>query len=255
MLVIDYPLLLLLPISFLLMAAASWCGAWVAARKSTAAVDARDDFGVVLAATLTLLGLIIGFTFSMALTRYDQRKNLEEEEANAIGTEYLRVDLLPPAAAEKARALLRDYTRERILFYTTRDAAKLEEIGARTAKLQSDLWAVVRDPAQTQRDPVSVMIMVGMNDVINSQGYAQAAWWNRIPREFHGGPQREAPQARAPSAAGPAAGRIDRVLPDRRHRRSACGRNPHRPAESERAAADAALAASRGNSGTAAGSR
>lgn len=179
--ILDYPLLLLLPVSFFLMAAASWCGAWAAARSPTDAVDARDDYGVVLAATLTLLGLIIGFTFSMAVSRYDQRKNLEEEEANAIGTEYLRVDLLPPAVADRARALLRDYTRERILFYTTRETAAREEIVARTAKLQADLWAVVRDPAQTQRDPVSVMIMTGMNDVINSQGYSQAAWWNRIP--------------------------------------------------------------------------
>jgi hypothetical protein len=46
---------------------------------------ARKDFGVILAATQTLLALIIGFTFSMALDRYDQRKIYEEEEANAIG--------------------------------------------------------------------------------------------------------------------------------------------------------------------------
>ena len=53
----------------------------------------------VLAATLTLLGLIIGFSFSMAISRYDQRKNYEEAEANAIGTEYVRADLLPAADA------------------------------------------------------------------------------------------------------------------------------------------------------------
>jgi hypothetical protein len=51
---------------------------------------AREDFGVILAATLTLLGLIIGFSFSMAVGRYDQRKNYQEEEANAIGTELVR---------------------------------------------------------------------------------------------------------------------------------------------------------------------
>ena len=62
-----------------------------------------DSYGTILAATLTLLGLIIGFTFSMAVSRYDQRKNLEEEEANAIGTEYLRAGLLPAADAAKAR--------------------------------------------------------------------------------------------------------------------------------------------------------
>ena len=57
--------------------------------------DERDDFGIFLGATLTLLGLIIGFTFCTAISRYDQRKNYEEAEANAIGTEYLRTDLLP----------------------------------------------------------------------------------------------------------------------------------------------------------------
>ncbi len=47
--------------------------------------DMREDFGVIQSATLTLLGLIIGFTFSMAIGRFEQRKNYEEAEANAIG--------------------------------------------------------------------------------------------------------------------------------------------------------------------------
>lgn len=181
MIVLDYPLLLLLPLSFAVMAASAWLGAWFAARRPTDAVDTRDDFSVILAATLTLLGLIIGFTFSMALSRYDQRKNLEEEEANAIGTEYLRADFLPAADAAKTRALLRDYTGERIRFYVTRDEATLREIGERTTKLQAELWAAVRDPTMSQRDPVSQLVVSGMNDVLNSQGYTQAAWWNRIP--------------------------------------------------------------------------
>jgi hypothetical protein len=84
--------------------------------------EEREDFGVLLTATLTLLGLIIGFTFSMAISRYDQRKNYEEEEANAIGTEYLRANATQTALA-----------------------------------------------------------VMGMNDVLNTQGYTQAAWWNRIP--------------------------------------------------------------------------
>ena len=63
--------------------------------------DERDDFNTVQAATLTLLGLIIGFSFSMAISRYDQRKNYEEAEANAIGTEYVRAGLLPAADADE----------------------------------------------------------------------------------------------------------------------------------------------------------
>ena len=64
-------------------------------RQGTLDAELREDFGFILAATLTLLGLIIGFSFSMATSRYDQRKNYEEAEANAIGTEYVRADLLP----------------------------------------------------------------------------------------------------------------------------------------------------------------
>jgi hypothetical protein len=81
----------------------------------------REDFGIVQAAILTLLGLLIGFTFSMAISRYDQRKNYEEAEANASGTEYVRADLLPAADAARVRDLLRNYLDQRILFYTTRD--------------------------------------------------------------------------------------------------------------------------------------
>jgi hypothetical protein len=79
----------------------------------------REDFSIILAATLTMLGLIIGFSFSMAISRYEQRKNYEEEEANAIGTEYVRADLLPAADAARVRALLRNYLDDRILFYRT----------------------------------------------------------------------------------------------------------------------------------------
>src|SRR5262245_24135260 len=67
--------------------------------------DERKDFDIVQGATLTLLGLIIGFSFSMAIARYDQRKNYEEAEANAIGTAYARADLLLPEDAAQVRDL------------------------------------------------------------------------------------------------------------------------------------------------------
>jgi hypothetical protein len=124
----------------------------------------------MLSATLTLLGLLIGFSFSMAISRYDQRKNYEEAEANAIGTEYVRADLLPTVDAAKVRALLRSYIDQRILFYKTRDKQKLLQINADTAQLQSELWSAVRAPAASQPMPVSALAISGMNDVLNSQG-------------------------------------------------------------------------------------
>ncbi len=143
----------------------------------------KSDFGVVQAANLTLLGLLIGFTFSMAITRYEQRKSLEEAEANAIGTEYVRADLLPAQDAAALRDLLRKYLDQRLLFYTTRDKQQLRQIDADTGKLQNDLWSNVQARATAQPTPVGALVVSGMNDVLNSQGYTQAAWWNRIPFE------------------------------------------------------------------------
>src|SRR5438045_8400286 len=94
--------------------------------------DERDDLGIVINASLTLLALIIGFSFSMAVSRYDQRKNYEEEEANAIGTEYARADLLPAADAAKVRELLTQYLDQRLLFYTILDPRQLEKVDNET---------------------------------------------------------------------------------------------------------------------------
>jgi hypothetical protein len=143
--------------------------------------DEQDDLGVILTANLTLLGLIIGFTFSMAISRFDQRKNYEAAEANAIGTEFVRATVLPPADAANARGLLKDYLRQRILFYTVTDPARLRQIDRDTARLQRDLWASVQEAATANPTPVAALALEGMNDVLNSQGYTQAAWWNRIP--------------------------------------------------------------------------
>ena len=160
----------------------AWIGARIHARFAQEMPDGvRQDFNLILGASLTLLGLIIGFSFSMATTRFDQRKNLEEEEANAIGTEYLRADLLSPAEAAQVRALLRQYIDLRIHFYNARDNAELRQLNDQTGLLQNRLWAAVSGPASAQPTPVRALAVSGMNDVINSQGYTQAAWRNRIP--------------------------------------------------------------------------
>ena len=171
---------LVFAVSFLVM--------WLAARiglffrkKRILEADAFQDFDLVVAATLTLLGIIIGFSFSMAITRYDQRKNCEEAEANAIATEYFRADLLSAANAARVRGLLKEYLHQRILFYRTGDAHELQQINAYTAQLESDMWFNVRSGGGAQPIPTFALALSGMNDVSNSQGDTQAAWWNRIP--------------------------------------------------------------------------
>lgn len=170
---------------FVLSLAVLWLaaqmGAWLAKELRPLQEEEREDFGVVQASILTLLGLLIGFSFSMAISRYDQRKNYEEAEANAIGTEYVRADLLPAADAATVRDLLRKYLDQRILFYEIRDESQLQQVKAAADQLQTELWSAVEIRVTATPTPVVALAVSGMNDVLNSQGYTQAAWWNRIP--------------------------------------------------------------------------
>ncbi len=183
--IIDFPILIF-ALSFIAFCVSALVGGYVRKRGQPLGEDQRRDIDVVQTAALTLLGLLIGFTFSMALTRYDQRKAYEEAEANAIGTEYVRADLLPAADTARAHELLRKYLDLRVLFYTTRDGQQLQQINTNTLQLQDELWSAVQASAAAQPTPVNALVISGMNDVLNSQGYTQAAWWNRIPLEAWG---------------------------------------------------------------------
>ena len=178
--ILNVPLLTFL-VSFIVQWIAAQIGDFYRKRGHALEKGDHDDFTVVQAATLTLLGLIIGFSFSMATSRYDQRKNYEEAEANAIGTEYVRAGLLPGQEASRVRDLLKKYVDLRVEFYTTRDRGKLAKVNDETAQLQNTLWSSVQAVGTAQPTPVTALAVAGMNDVLNSQGYTQAAWWNRIP--------------------------------------------------------------------------
>ena len=175
----DHPIILSL-VCFIVLCGSTRIGFYAHRMKNFEQAE-YQDLDVITAATLTLLSLIIGFSFSMAVTRYDQRKQHEDAEANTIGTEYNRVGLLPEADALKVRSLLKSYLDQRIVFYTTRNARQLEKIRACTARLQADLWSAIEASAVGQPPATVTFVGLGMNEVLDSEGHTQAAWWNRIP--------------------------------------------------------------------------
>src|SRR3974390_469401 len=177
---LDYPIFVLV-VSFLIFWVAAWIGSSFRRRKGPSEDQYPEELRFILGSILTLLGLIIGFTFSMAVSRYDQRKNYEEQEANAIGTESVRGDLLPAAMAARVRELLKNYLDHRILDYQLRETHRLQRTDAEIARLQNEMWSAVVGPATAQPTQIAALVVSGMNDVLNSQGYTQAAWWNRIP--------------------------------------------------------------------------
>lgn len=176
----NYPLLI-----FVLTLAGLWLSAQLGdfLRRKLRPVEEEErlDLATLETATLTLLGLIIAFTFSMAVSRYDLRKNYEAEEANAIGTEYTRSSLLSTADAARVRTLLAQYLRQRIRFYESTEDRELQQINAVTDELESELWSNVQKVAEKQPTQPVALAVSGMNDVFNDRSYTQAAWWNRIP--------------------------------------------------------------------------
>jgi uncharacterized membrane protein len=176
---LNHPLVFFL-ITLALLWIVSQIGAYFRKQNLDQGMD-EEHFSLILGATLTLLGLMIGFTFAMAVSRYDQRKDREEQEANAIGTEYVRLDALSATNDAKLRALLRDYLDQRILYYTSRDSEQLRQARAKSSQLQTELWSEVTASVTARPNPVSALVLSGMNDVLNSEGYTEAAWRNRVP--------------------------------------------------------------------------
>jgi hypothetical protein len=179
---VDLPLLLFAT-SFGLQWAAARLGIRCRLRQKTPDMEDRSDFETARNVAFTLLAVIIGFALSMSVSRFDQRKSCEETEANAIGTEFSRLDLLPTEATAADQALPRDYLRLRLAFFSDQDPQASQRLNVETERAQTKLWEFVAHAAAGQPTPVAALAVAGANDVIDSQGFTQAAWRNRLPPE------------------------------------------------------------------------
>jgi hypothetical protein len=148
----------------------------------------RSHIGSLQAAILGLLALLLGFTFAMAVSRYDARKSLVLDEANAIGTASLRARLLPSPQREEVGALVGKYVDARIDFLDAGiDPARLDAASSMSSQLQEQLWsqagmAAERDPRSM---PVSLFIQA-LNDVFDLAEKQRVALENHVPETvFH----------------------------------------------------------------------
>jgi hypothetical protein len=122
---------------------------------------AAKGFGAIETAVFALLGLILAFSFSGALTRFDARRHLVVAEANDIGTAFLRIDLLPTDAQAPMRDLFRRYLDSRIETYRklpNMEAAQAEL--ARSLKLQSEIWSLAVSSSQKSATPQAMMVLL-----------------------------------------------------------------------------------------------
>jgi hypothetical protein len=141
-------------------------------RRATAAGRGVDHSAgeVALGGIMALLGLILAFTFGNALSTFQDRNDALLEEANAIGTAFLRADLLPDAEALALRSALLDYARTRVP--PAGGAGNREELIAflgRTLEAQAALWpAMLEATADPVPPPLRTFVAASINDVIDA---------------------------------------------------------------------------------------
>lgn len=180
---VEHHPLVLFTVVLLAQWLAAYLGDFLSKRRGAVAGPEREDLDAILGASLSLLALIIGFTFAMAISRYDERMSLEDAEATALSSAYLRADLLPPDAAARVRDLLGRYAQQRILFYEVDDPERLRQIRSDTDRLRTQLWSAVTGPAASAPTPIAALAVSGMNDLLNSEIHTEAAWRYHIPSE------------------------------------------------------------------------
>jgi hypothetical protein len=144
---------------------------------------AHEGLGSIEAATFALLGLLLGFAFSGALGRFDMRRSLIVQEANAIGTAYLRLDLAPMDDQPTLRRLFREYLDARIRIYSTpaddeetnRSIAAAEEVLRRV--WSAVMESVPHDPSQN----VARVLVPAINEMIDITTVRTVALHTRLP--------------------------------------------------------------------------
>lgn len=130
--------------------------------------QASSSTGFAIGALLGLVSFLLAFTFGIAASHYDARKKTVLEEANAIGTAYLRMDFLPDDASQKAAALLQEYTELRLEAAGT-ESQRDQFVAAikRSEEIQLELWNLVVLAAKDNPSPNMALVVAALNNVID----------------------------------------------------------------------------------------
>jgi hypothetical protein len=146
-------------------------------------VGKGTDLDSLETAVLGMLALMIGFTFAMALSRFDARREALMNEANAIGTTALRARLLPLPASEEALRLLHEYGEIRLsVIQNAPSGEKLKNANTRLHQIREALWLTTKGVSETEKNIVPIGVFVqAVNEMLDSQGRHTFALESGVP--------------------------------------------------------------------------
>jgi hypothetical protein len=138
--------------------------------------------GALQGSVLGLLALLLGFTFAMAVQRYDNRRDLVVQEANSIGTTFLRAAFLPEPHRAGVEDLLRKYVDLRLEFYEAgSDAAKIATAEQASAEIQQRLWSHAVAAGKESPTVLTASFVTTLNETIDLDATRLAAMRNHVP--------------------------------------------------------------------------
>lgn len=141
-----------------------------------------DDDSFAMSSVLGLLALLIGFTFSIALQRYEDRRELVIAEANALGTTWLRTQLFDEAPQQKMQSALRRYVDNRVAFGQAKGADEERRLYRQSETLQTELWkTVVEAVAPFRTTPLAGLMITTTNESIDLAATRMATRQAHIP--------------------------------------------------------------------------
>ena len=174
------PITALFVITALLALGAVELGRWTGLRRKQSGAEAEGPVGASVGATLGLLAFVLAFTFGMAAQRFDLRRQMVVEDANAVGTTYLRTSLLPEPSASAMRQQLREYVDIRLDLAANPE--RIDQALARSEQLQNELWTRAAAIAIEQPTSTSIPLFIqALNEMIDVHSSRLAAVRSRIP--------------------------------------------------------------------------
>jgi hypothetical protein len=153
---------------------------FVGARFVSPAPDVKDDLGVIQGATLGIVGLVVGFSLSGATARFVDRQDLIVDEANAIGTAWLRADMLSDTARDNLKATLRRYAERRLNVAQGSGGSDELPLQAELSRLQREAWSIAAIDLRDRPQP-SVLVLPALNDVFDLLSRRNAAADRHMP--------------------------------------------------------------------------
>ncbi|HEX2840523.1 hypothetical protein [Hyphomicrobium sp.] len=181
----DWSLLTFALVLFVVEVAGYAAGYWLGQRWRIKRGTEVESIGLMASGILGLLTFVLALTLSYSNARFMERRHAALEEANAIGTAWLRAHALDDVRSREIAKLLEDYTRQRQLFVQGhRRSTDLEEINNSTSRLQTEIWTRMAAISHERTDPVVVALMQALNETFDMSTAQRFAFEARYPPQM-----------------------------------------------------------------------